>query len=448
MRTELYSALGFYTPSFFKIQIATDRRIGDIREMSEEVAAAFFHEYVHYMQDMMTTYGLMNINYVVDFIKSVNVNQLASAERELPIPYQLTEQKDNLTYFNSALQKIYMGTTKSVQASSITGYTMEKVAVRVPGGGNTLLDREVEQFTLRGLDRENERFEYQFGSDAVMESMAYEMEQMLYPGMLEDPSGFPYRAARYFADHMIPEFSRDPLRIIALCDVAMMDFHPARTFHACLRAIIDHQIDYSDPNALHRDLFGRIHGSFNGFESSLEVFDYMSTSTAGQLSGYFTTDVFGQNKIWYDYLFTKAAIFRRSSSGIFLQLASGGPIATNTTFQTIYSQLGQPVTVNSQNHAVFAVRNIDPTNIRPEMTWVINQIYNIYINSRKSFNCRCNLIAWCQASCAHQGIEDYTDQRCWDSPWSRVEDEELCTFAQVWKSWGLQNEIPIVRWQQ
>lgn len=445
MRTELFSALGFYTPSFFKIQIATDDKIGDIRHMSPEVAAAFFHEYVHYMQDMMTTYGLMNINHVVDFIKTVNVNQRASVERQLYIPYLLTEERDQITYFNSTLQKIYMGSTKSIQASSITGYSADSINVRVPGLGNSVLDKVVDQITLRGLDREYEKFEYHFGSDAVMESMAYEMEQMLYPGILPDPPGLPYKAARYFSDHLIPGFSSDPLRIIALCDIAMMDFHPARTFHACLRAIIDHQLDYTDPYSLHKDLFNRIQGDFNGFNGNLEVFDYMSTSTAGQLSSYFTTGVFGQNKIWFDYLFTKAAIFRRQSTNIFLQLAASGPIATNEIFHTIYQALGQPVTVNSKNHAVYAIKNLDSSNIHPEMTWAINQIYNIFINSNKSKTCRCNMIEWCRSSCDHLGIEDYTDQRCWDNPWSRVEDTELCTFAQVWKSWGLENEIPTER---
>src|SRR5260221_14717441 len=103
-RTDLETVMGFYAPSFFRMYINTDESLENMDAWSIQTSAAFLHEYVHYLQDLTTTYGLMNISYIVDFIKTVTYNQRTGEVRSMHIPYQLSAEKDKTVFFNEALQ--------------------------------------------------------------------------------------------------------------------------------------------------------------------------------------------------------------------------------------------------------------------------------------------------------------------------------------------------------
>ena len=50
---------GEYYPAFFEMRLKVDSMI-DLNTCSDSDFALFFHEYVHFLQDLMTTYGLTN----------------------------------------------------------------------------------------------------------------------------------------------------------------------------------------------------------------------------------------------------------------------------------------------------------------------------------------------------------------------------------------------------
>jgi hypothetical protein len=441
-RSDLSSSLGFYTPTFFRIHLDTDIRPGDFRQYSAENAAIFLHEYIHFLQDLTTIYGLMNISFIVDYIKTVNVNQRKLNNRNLQIPYLLTPDKDGVTYYNSELQKIYYGTTDSI-AFNVNELVVSEKDVPVLTAENSITTKKVPQYQLVGRDDYDEAKVYYFGSHSILESMAFLIERSVMGAVLPQPPMLPYTAASIVGDKLLPGLSNYPLSLVAICDVALMNFHPADAFVKCVNFIKDENISLADHHKLHQIIYSAQGGVFLGFDQTPDLFNYMSVSSAGQISSYFTTDVYGQNKIWFDHLFTSAAILRRKYPNLFLLIAEGGPLADNKPFHHVYSKLGLPMTTNSRHHATFAPV-IPGSSIRPDMLWAIEQIFRLYLNSAKSQLCRCNLITWCQESCEHQQIPDYTDQRCWDAPWLRVNDIELCTFAQVWKTWGMENEIPTV----
>lgn len=59
---KIYSNEGVYFPSFFRIKINKEKNIDRI----------LFHELVHFLQDVSTTFGLINISNTVDRIKDLN----------------------------------------------------------------------------------------------------------------------------------------------------------------------------------------------------------------------------------------------------------------------------------------------------------------------------------------------------------------------------------------
>ena len=132
MRTDLYSSAGIYSPTFLNMRIATEESMQDIFNLSDQTAAAFIHEYVHFLQDVTTIYGLRNIITVVDFIKTVNMDQRRSESRKMKIPYQIDRAKIRGAYYNGPIQRLLGGTVNEIPKSTIKNITkrIEKKSCR------------------------------------------------------------------------------------------------------------------------------------------------------------------------------------------------------------------------------------------------------------------------------------------------------------------------------
>ena len=51
----------YYRPSFFHMKIDLPVDLGDLNEITDATFALYLHEYIHFVQDISTIYGLMNI---------------------------------------------------------------------------------------------------------------------------------------------------------------------------------------------------------------------------------------------------------------------------------------------------------------------------------------------------------------------------------------------------
>jgi hypothetical protein len=439
MRNELHSNLGFYSSSFLKMHIQTGEQLADIFTLSAQESAAFIHEYVHFLQDITTIYGQRNIISVVQYIKSVNFNQRGSDQRNLWIPYMPDREIDPRTFDDIALQKVLVGTTAKIDADIIKSVNPKIIKLKI---GDDQTDVERIELTVKNEESSFE-YKYCFGSHAVMESMAFVIEQMTYPGELEDPKDFCYRAAGILIKFLYPEMSNEPLYVIALCDACLMYHNPAAVFYNMLSEMKSENYIPVSANDIYKFVDARVQVNFYGLSKVDQIFNNHTLTAMNELKGYFTSEFFAPNKEWVDYTFRKANEIRRNEWGFFLTVALGGPIPANLAFRQLFSGLGMALVTNNKGEAFFASPVSNQELVRPDILWVIHEIYHIYLNSNDSRICRCHLLQWCKESCRHVKIEDYTDHRCIESPWERIKDNsDLCVFSQVWKTWGLENEIP------
>jgi hypothetical protein len=435
MRTELCSSAGIYSPTFLNMRIATDESIQDIFSLSDQTAAALIHEYLHFLQDVTTVYGLRNIIMVVDFIKTVNMDQRGSASRSMKIPYQIDESKIRGATYNGPIQRLLAGTVIKISKGPIQRITKRFEKRELPP---EIIDIEIIEIWVQKWDANK----YDLGSHAILESMAYLVEQSMYPGVLPESDDFCYHAATLVGEFIYPEFAHDPLNLISLCDASLMYSNPGVIFYAMLNAMKDvsfHPTCYAE---IYEFVLVRVQQSYGQLTHWDAILNNHTSTAIFQLNDYFTIDAFKINKEWIDFTLKNANRLRNAHVSLLTDLAIQGPIQTNNIFKTIYSMLGLPMVTNSRGQAWFATNAPNHANVRPEVLWVINQIYNIYINSANSVFKRCGLEQWCSETCNRREIEDYTDQRCYDNPWDRYKDrKELCAFSQVWRAWGMESDF-------
>ena len=436
-RDGLQSSIGLYAPTFLKMHINCYEPLDNFQSLSPRSAAAFLHEYIHFLQDITTTSGLRNTITIVDFMKSVNMVQRESTDRIMPIPYKLDENRQLGAHYNGPIQKLHAGTIERFNKGQVSGTTTRLETKSV---GYKMVDIEIVELEVTS---ETGR-KYHIGSHAVLESMAYTIENMVYPNEIEAPGDFCYTAVKELILFVYPALQEDPSFIVALCDATLMYYNSGAILY---RTLLEMKAAHFVPKAV-QDIYDFVHSRIEieyGIMDNLHaIFNNHTLTAASMLSDYFTIDIFKENKAWIDYTLKSANLIRNSNWKFFIDLANGGPISENAMFSKLLNRIGMPMTTNAYNQAYFYTPISDNEKIMPQALWAVNQIFKIYV--KPSSVRKCNMEDWCRACCKEQNIEDYTDYHCLEDPWNRYKNGgDLCTFSQVWRSWGMEAEIPIER---
>jgi len=438
MREKLNTTLGFYRPTFFKMQVNHTDNLENLNVLADIPSAIYLHEYIHFLQDISTTYGYSNISMVVDFIKYVNEFARKSATRTFTVPVTPRPSPNNEVFFNLKLRKEYVGSVNDVTTTTITSITKQNRMITMRNG-NVNLDIVIIDYN----DQTGNQQYHHFGSHCIVESMAYIIESSIYPNLLTPTPDFPYKAAQKVIEFEYPELLHNPLNILALCDIALGMFNPGEFFFSMVQRMNSEDYFPTTPEDIYGYCSSNISFNFNGATTFNQLLLSSSSEARNQLCDYFTTSIFGDNKTWVDYTISTAVDIRQSNPYFMLEIARGGKIQTNIPFMNVFKKVGTPMVTNLNDEGTFYSPLQTTKKILPEYMWAISQIYSLYIKSLANNSKKCELKSWCQASCLAKGITDFTDNNCHNSPWLRVTNDQLCSFATMWKTWGMENEMPI-----
>jgi hypothetical protein len=407
------------------------------RHLSDDAAAKYLHEYVHFLQDVSTTAGLVNMVNQVDYLKQFNQDLLAEPSG-IDVPYEL-KPSHGATWFNYQMRRKWIGGGKHLMIASLDA--TEEVIELVDG-------HPVRRVKLSVTDQNDNNLDYFFGTYCISESMAYEIETAMYPGVLPKAPDMPYTSVRLVAEFLLPKVIWSSELIIALCDASMMFPDAGHVLYTTLLnmktegfiptnedAIYDYVnlklSDFTDPNT--------------GLIGLDEIFHFYSHICNVQLADYFGSNVFKHNFIWVTKILSMSSSMRTIRGGIFQQLLDVRDVRSDDFARKFYLRFGSPLITNNQNE-VFFVPNLNPKNheIEPVYFWVFQQILELVskdwdkILSERSTLCA--LFDFCNKD--KEESEKYTDHRCRVAPWERANDPDpqLCYFGAVWKAWGHQGK--------
>lgn len=185
MRQELNTSFGIYRPSFLKIFIERDEDFSNLNILEDIPLAVFFHEYIHFIQDVTTIAGLSNISNTVDYIKYCNKMILKSQDNSFPIPIIPAPNDTDKVFLNTELRKTYIADSFNASVSEVLEIRKEAIVV-------TDVKEEIrkEKVVLSCRIVGDEILEINFGNLAIMESMAFFCENALFPGVLPTPPLF------------------------------------------------------------------------------------------------------------------------------------------------------------------------------------------------------------------------------------------------------------------
>lgn len=422
----LNTTLGSYMPSFFRMEVEFPFSSKDLKApFDEKWISIFTHEYIHFLQDITTFAGINNAYVYSEHIHGLVNSIYKYPKGNLAVPVSIPENYANIE-LNQFVNTEGWGTPEEVDEFFLVKITKE--CKKVPFQNDFV--KELTCIVLKSANGD----EVVFGTRAIMESMAYMMERMITRGSVPAHE-YPYNAAEMVVDNLYPEFGRDKLNIIALCDACMQFSEPGKIFVQSLELFKAQNFSPRDANQVIDHFYSCPFKQMGKTTYLMQGFVSMSMMVGERLKLYLNGSAFKPFHNVVHRLLGFGMKERINNRYFMLDIVRKGYVLDNPIMQRYMATIGTPVIkdCNDDYWSVF------PKGISASDYWIdyfpaIEQVYNCLAKGHTL----CEMMAWCKKS---PGVNE--DDRCWMNPWTRADDTYLCPYAMLWKHWNLKGYIPI-----
>lgn len=426
----------FYMPAFFKIKLATALPFEDI--IGSDYEHDFFHEYLHFLQDVLTTYGLINMSKVLNCIKHLfhQVKEMQSKGNYiLSRPISFT----GVTEINDELVDLYLKYTKTaiIQADvKVCNITVEK---KMPKQDMQLPVNQYYVTFSNGVS-------YYLGAHALLECLCHIVEKKIYN--CEKPLQVPYDLPLLVWNYCLEDISHLKDNIPVLLDVieySLQFYDPAEVFFSVINALKTLPASrlkiVSNPynfliNYCNTDTDKNANDSYEGALN--RVYE--------DIDGTLTSDIYTPYKHWITQLLDNSKRFKNSKEFLFSKLFKMDITEARNYIEYLKKSIGLPPVVNEDGE-IFVKGVIGDKKDKlylkeiEKMFFIYSQGILSAYNFLRGFNDGCDkdLREICLHINNESNYEIYdVDDKCESSPWEKYNETNVCPFTAVWKTWGLE----------
>ena len=425
MSRKLHKILGYYVPAFFEMHVDTDADDLTICRLDSSDMTILFHEYIHFLQDFTTYYGLNRIYVYSEYMHSV-INRIYrnSSNNKICVPIKIEDNADNVL-LNQQIQNFTSGDDGGEYG--IINFTISEIIEDF----DSLIDNPYMTSIPNVIVSSSEGDVVIFGATAITESMAYIMERLCSPSACKKSPSFPYGAAEMVADYYVPHFSDNPFMVLALCDMSQMSSNPGACFVRVMKGIQSGHLSFNSPEEIYDHFYGQISMTMEGEQSTLFLsFQRLSNVVKQQLKNYLRNmSILDTYYEWIDRLFNFAWEWRNNDRYFLLKMARHHDLSTNGPFGFCIYSVGTPLMSNNKgSYFKITPNGINATDTDVEYFKVFSQLEQLFSLGLKE----CALYEWCCKS-----PQSTPSELCLSTPWKKVKEKRLCPYALLWKHWNL-----------
>jgi len=276
----------------------------------------YFHEYIHFIQDISTVYGLMGISNTTYYVRDAAATAIKTEQQRFDVPHEIKRRGD-FGYNNHRTWEYYRGSSINPMRKSVTliSNPKEKI-VKIDGQ-----DLHYIQFLAR--DNESGKdFEFRFGGNILTEGMAYLCERIVFQRAFENegmkynlPKEYPYSICEKVVEKLYPELLNVPVIIVALCDLALLNYNPGFMFIELIKHFkeikIFEQQDRPIKNVIDFITFFYEKG-YEFLEGHQYDFALMQDVVLNEMKEYFKDACFQKNNEWLAIVFERVRKYRQA----------------------------------------------------------------------------------------------------------------------------------------
>lgn len=412
--------MGYYLPSFFSIHLNTKSSLDNLNDLPLKDRSTLVHEYVHFLQDITTTFGLTNIINNVNVQKAINAKIIAQKTNSFQIPVSIEEFSDTEEYAN--LNGMFMGDFESRfnDFSEITSVELVENGFIPNHEEKGLIEVKFRNF--------HEEHSFVFGAIHLMENMAYLIEQSMFDEV--NPPTYPYKIVNKLIEFLYPDFQQNAALVVLICDYSLMACDPGRFFYSLMKVLKEEQATSFE----HIYDIIRKFNFFNDKDTGMSLFQLYEERlqlALTSLKDYFTIDYFKEINDWFEVIFEDIGTYRMEQFNFWHELLiMNSKEDRYAQFAKITTIGGFPLISNNNGQVVFSHHKIYPQNLL--VLRAIYSVNNILYNQTTS----CNMQMICKNS-----LKDITSHRC-NQPWLQGMEPEVCPFGQIIRMWGIHDKLP------
>lgn len=424
--------LGIYRPSYLRIKINRPVDFSSLKNLPDDIKATYFHEYTHFLQDVTTPSGINGMWNTYDRIRQV-IAFVQKTVGDIQLPIKISDVEKESDHFK-AMQEIRRsyglkypytddGSFVVTGLKLITKPAMEKV---VPGYRIRFVELLLE-------NKQDQKYAYNFGSDAITESMAYLLEKRFYKS--EPAVSFPYCSAQLLADFVCKRIAQNEEFLYTVCDVSLLSTYPGWMFYLILLEI--EQQNFIPKCSEELFDFGvkvmeeRGWKIWDDFAKSREALNIIVNNLCG-------IKELGPTRLWLKTI-VNAGYNLRLKCPYFMIGLYKDENTFGKCWEAVVATLGYPEMHDSENNRFFspplALKNLQ-NEIHPTFLLAFWQLHDLLLRNQL----KCNLIDVCKQS----KQKDYVNENCEKAPWLQADQELFCVFAALWVMFGFNKKKVIV----
>lgn len=409
-RTPLKGAteLGAFYPSLFCMKFETNKELLNSKE-----EYLLLHEYIHFLQDVSTNFGKMNMCNFYNNIRRLANTIYKKKNEKVIIPIDFSSDK----YFESISKatEILRGTTSDIPKGSKSGKL---------GYHNYTVDKD----NVKSYFIEIKNKKYYIGSDDIIENMAYLIERSVYGDNSPAPI-YPYKTIEILTEQLLPQFSEDLLLVIGLCELSLTTSNPARFYFDSLAIIKQNNIQITSID----DLLQLINSDFTiNYMGNVITPKEAVTETANAaiefLSDPFKSDQLQDVKEWVITIINNAKNIRLSDP-LFITRGLLTENPRNYYLGFLTTNIGFPPYMNYSQEIIMSENC--PKNLFLFMTLI--EFIEVFQYGKKG----CGLYNGCIKNMKFDKNSHKVSSNCKTAPWKKCNDIKLCPLSILLRTWGL-----------
>ena len=219
---QLRQAYASYRPSFMEIKLPFSFR-GDFDSLSEHDFGVMLHEYVHYLQNLSTPWGLYSsMEEYAELVEAYRTIQESDDQITIPMKPVLTERLKRQRELIISGDGFYpfnedgcLRIDRSVKVSA-------RRELKTVGGKRTPV------ITCKVQLSDGRPMEFALGAKIIKESMAGMIQQLVDSSATHEDFDIPYNFIRILCEDMFPEVATDPVKMITVCYMSLFSMSPAQ----------------------------------------------------------------------------------------------------------------------------------------------------------------------------------------------------------------------------
>lgn len=430
------SIKGYYTPGFFHIYLNTNLDISNLNELirvDKEVFSTFLHEYIHFIQNYTSVSGMYFSHFLLEHI-SYQIAKIKEQKGEISLPIKVTDDFNRSSIFT--LEMIYGGDKKTITDNCVyLRYESEEIQI-IPKIGDAINPKK-HKIIYKEHDSDFEK-EYHFGYLALKEYVAHKIQNKF---IKTDHPIIPYTIIDLIIEKELPElYDKEDLKIL-LCDLSLMDYHPARFFFDSIENLKNNlyglelrPLEFY--NFLFKDIVFNFEGEhYTGLIGYERNFKLIKENLIKSYTNIFESAIFKLEVDWMIHIIEEGYLIRKKFPLFILGIINDdGRIMES--LKNIIRKMGTPTFINTNSNGylippVKLNKLLDNVKVQGTLFLAAAEITKLLGTGIK----KCNLVDFCEKNFT-DGY-DPTNYFCYEDPLKKFKEDPCCTLVQLCKTWGI-----------